>query len=209
MAKNKTNPDQLNFENLKDENFEPIEKINLNENIISDEAITESPQDNIFLIEDEPAPPKKETRGRPKKPIEKKEIVNDTILGDDDDKENDFLNEVKQNPEVITAAQLIPSEAVLLMFDKGMSILFPLLINKVAGTKLRTDDFKLTAEEKKQLKTPLENCMKELKINISNPFVILGITAFAIYGGKAAAALDVTGAELPKKDGRGRPRKNG
>lgn len=207
MAKNKNNPDQLNFENLKDENFEPIEKISLDENIIIDEVITEEPSENIFLIEDEPAP-KKETRGRPRKPIEKKEIVNDTILGEDD-KENDFLNEVKENPEVITAAQLIPSEAVLLMFDKGMSILFPLLINKVAGTKLRTDDFKLTAEEKKQLKTPLENCMKELKINISNPFVILGITAFAIYGGKAAAALDVTGGEVKKADGRGRPRKNG
>jgi hypothetical protein len=198
------NNEQLKFEELEKENLTPIETI-----INDDGAIIEEPQNNIFLIEEETPAPKKETRGRPKKPIEKKEIINNTILGDDDEKENEFLNEVKQNPEVITAAQIIPTEAVLLMFDKGMSILFPFVLNKITGSKLKTDDFKLTAEEKRQLKEPLENCMKELKINISNPFVILGITALAIYGGKAANVLDVTGAEVKKADGRGRPRKNG
>jgi hypothetical protein len=200
------NNEQLKFEELEKENLTPIETI------INDEGvIIEDKQENIFLIDEEPPAPKKETRGRPKKPIEKKEIVNNTILGDDE--ENEFIsdNEPKQplNASHISAAQLIPTEAVLLMFDKGMSILFPFVLNKIAGTKLKTDDFKLTAEEKRQLKEPLENCMKELKINISNPFVILGITALAIYGGKAANVLDVTGAEVKKADGRGRPRKNG
>jgi hypothetical protein len=200
------NNEQLKFEELEKENLTPIETI------INDEGvIIEDKQENIFLIEEEPPAPKKETRGRPRKPIEKKEIVNNTILGDDE--ENEFIsdNEPKQplNASHISAAQLIPTEAVLLMFDKGMSILFPFVLNKIAGTKLKTDDFKLTAEEKRQLKEPLENCMKELKINISNPFVILGITALAIYGGKAANVLDVTGAEVKKADGRGRPRKNG
>jgi hypothetical protein len=200
------NNEQLKFQELEEENLTPIETI------INDEGvIIEDKQENIFLIEEEPPAPKKETRGRPRKPIEKKEVINNTILGDDD--ENEFIsdNEPKQplNPSHISAAQLIPTEAVLLMFDKGMSILFPFVLNKIAGTKLKTDDFKLTAEEKKQLREPLENCMKELKINISNPFVILGITALAIYGGKAANVLDVTGAEVKKADGRGRPRKNG
>jgi hypothetical protein len=200
------NNEQLKFEELETENLTPIETI------INDEGvIIEDKQENIFLIEEEPPAPKKETRGRPRKPIEKKEIVNNTILGDDE--ENEFIsdNEPKQplNASHISAAQLIPTDAVLLMFDKGMSILFPFVLNKIAGTKLKTDDFKLTAEEKKQLREPLENCMKELKINISNPFVILGITALAIYGGKAANVLDVTGAEVKKADGRGRPRKNG
>ena len=200
------NNEQLKFQELETENLTPIETI------INDEGvIIEDKQENIFLIEEEPPAPKKETRGRPRKPIEKKEVVNNTILGDDE--ENEFIsdNEPKQplNASHISAAQLIPTEAVLLMFDKGMSILFPFVLNKIAGTKLKTDDFKLTAEEKRQLKEPLENCMKELKINISNPFVILGITALAIYGGKAANVLDVTGAEVKKADGRGRPRKNG
>jgi hypothetical protein len=200
------NNEQLKFEELETENLTPIETI------INDEGvIIEDKQENIFLIEEEPPAPKKETRGRPKKPIEKKEIVNNTILGDDEESEFISDNEPKQplNASHISAAQLIPTEAVLLMFDKGMSILFPFVLNKIAGTKLKTDDFKLTAEEKRQLKEPLENCMKELKINISNPFVILGITALAIYGGKAANVLDVTGAEVKKADGRGRPRKNG
>jgi len=200
------NNEQLKFEELEKENLTPIETI------INDEGvIIEDKQENIFLIEEEPPAPKKETRGRPRKPIEKKEVINNTILGDDE--ENEFIsdNKPKQplNASHISAAQLIPTEAVLLMFDKGMSILFPFVLNKIAGTKLKTDDFKLTAEEKKQLREPLENCMKELKINISNPFVILGITALAIYGGKAANVLDVTGAEVKKADGRGRPRKNG
>jgi hypothetical protein len=202
------NNEQLKFDKLENPlNLTPIEKI------IEDEQpiIIEETPENIFLIEEEPPAPKKETRGRPKKPIEKKEVINNTILGDDE--ENEFIsdNEPKQplNASHISAAQLIPTEAVLLMFDKGMSILFPFVLNKIAGTKLKTDDFKLTAEEKKQLREPLENCMKELKINISNPFVILGITALAIYGGKAANVLDVTGAEVKKADGRGRPRKNG
>jgi hypothetical protein len=198
--------EQLKFEELENKNLTPIE------NIINDEGvIIESSEDNIFLIEEEPPSPKKETRGRPRKPIEKKEVVNNTILGDDD--ENDFINdnETKQplNASHITAAQLIPTDAVLLMFDKGMSILFPFALNLSTCSKLKKDDFKLTAEEKKQLREPLENCMKELRINISNPFVILGITALAIYGGKAANVLDVTGAEVKKADGRGRPRKNG
>jgi hypothetical protein len=201
------NNEQLKFEELETENLTPIETI------INDEGvIIEEPQENIFLIEEEPPKPKKETRGRPRKPIEKKEIVNNTILGDDEE-ENEFIsdNETKQplNASHISAAQIIPTEAVLLMFDKGMSILFPFVLNKITGSKLKTDDFKLTAEEKRQLKEPLENCMKELKINISNPFVILGITALAIYGGKAANVLDITGAEVKKADGRGRPRKNG
>jgi len=73
------NNEQLKFEELETENLTPIETI------INDEGvIIEDKQENIFLIEEEPPAPKKETRGRPKKPIEKKEIVNNTILGDDE-----------------------------------------------------------------------------------------------------------------------------
>ena len=194
---------QLKFEDLENQNFTPIEKINLEDE--PEKIETEEAEENIFLIEEEEKPEKKETRGRPKK---KPEIKHETeLLGEE--KQDEFIQEEKTlNPSHVTAADLLPTEAVLIAFDKGMSILLPFAINSITGSKFKSHDFKLTTEEKKQLKEPLTACMKELKINISNPFVILGITAFAIYGGKAANVLE-NGSATPKQDGRGRPRKNG
>lgn len=192
--------------------------IDLTENEIPTPEVTED-----FYVEEIPTqdeaeattPQKKDGRGRPKKPIIKKEVIAEPFKTETAREEIFIQEDEKTTPTTAQTGKLnvidvIPADAILLIVDKTFSVIIPAVINRLTGTKLKQEQFKLNTEEKKQLKTPLESALKTIDLNINNPFVILGLTALAVYGGKAAEALNVTGAEEVKKaDGRGRPRKNG
>jgi hypothetical protein len=93
-----------------------------------------------------------------------------------------------------------------------MSVVLPLALNNLAGTKLKPSDLKLTADEKKQLKPSIEACAKTIPINFSNPWIALGITALAVYGAKTVDKINFDNIDAddfaPKTERRGRPRKN-
>lgn len=205
-------------ENLIDE----IEKIE-NQTTYDLTEISETNETNESFFK-EPAPePEKKKKGRPNKqpapPADQKPFgmtPSDEQTFLDQEQNEEFLKNDDASSSLddtkITLNNLIPSDTLIVVIDKLMSVVLPLALNNLAGTKLRPSDLKLTAEEKKQLKPSLEACAKTIPINFQNPWVALGITAVAVYGAKAVDKINFDNVDADdlgaKVERRGRPRKS-
>lgn len=115
---------------------------------------------------------------------------------------------------VVTLASVMPAETLMIVIDKALSVIFPLAINAIAGTRLKPADFKLSADEKKTMKPAVERAAATIKLNFNNPWLVLGITTVAVYGAKAAAHINFDDADAedlgaPRRETRGRKRKEG
>lgn len=185
------------------------------------ETENETPAAESFFKEPEIIPEKKK-RGRPtktptppadKKPFGMTETDEQTFL--DQEQNEEFL----KNDDAISSLEdtkislnnLLPGDTLIVVLDKLMSVVLPLALNNIAGTKLKPSDLKLTAEEKKQLKPSIEACAKTIPINFSNPWTALGITALAVYGAKTMDKINfdnIDADDFVKTERRGRPRKN-
>lgn len=180
---------------------------------------TDAPAAESFFKEPEPTPEKKK-RGRPTKTPPPPPPSKPFGL---DEEEQTFI-EQDENEEFIKADtgstlddtkvslnNLLPGDTLIIVLDKLMSVVLPLALNNLAGTKLKPADLKLTAEEKKQLKPAIEACAKTIPINFSNPWTALGITALAIYGAKTMDKINFDNIDAddlaPKTERRGRPKK--
>lgn len=167
--------------------------------------------------EPEPEQQKTKKRGRPAK-MSTPQVAPEPAKPWGLDETENFVNEPQYISEPslenvkLTLDNIIPGDVLLTVIDKAMSVLLPLALNTVAGTKLKPADFKLTAEEKKTLKPSLEACAKTIPINFSNPWVALGVTAVAVYGAKTVDKINFDNIDAedlgPKVERRGRPRKN-
>jgi len=182
---------------------------------------TETPQDENFFKEPEIKEEKKK-RGRPSKtpapppaskPFGMTETDEQTFIEQDENEEfikadtGSTIDDTK-----ISLNNLLPGDTLIIVLDKLMSVVLPLALNNLAGTKLKPSDLKLTADEKKQLKPSIEACAKTIPINFSNPWIALGITALAVYGAKTVDKINFDNIDAddfaPKTERRGRPRKN-
>lgn len=182
---------------------------------------TETPQDENFFKEPEIKEEKKK-RGRPSKtpppppaskPFGMTETDEQTFIDQEDNEEfikadtGSTIDDTK-----ISLNNLLPGDTLIIVLDKLMSVVLPLALNNLAGTKLKPSDLKLTADEKKQLKPSIEACAKTIPINFSNPWIALGITALAVYGAKTVDKINFDNIDAddfaPKTERRGRPRKN-
>ena len=182
---------------------------------------TETPQDENFFKEPEIKEEKKK-RGRPSKtpappapskPFGMTESDEQTFIDQEDNEEfikadtGSTIDDTK-----ISLNNLLPGDTLIVVLDKLMSVVLPLALNNLAGTKLKPSDLKLTADEKKQLKPSIEACAKTIPINFSNPWIALGITALAVYGAKTVDKINFDNIDAddfaPKTERRGRPRKN-
>ncbi len=204
-------------ENLIDE-IKEIE--NLTSYDLTEISETDAPADENFFKEPEIKEEKKK-RGRPsktpapiiQKPFGMTETDEQTFLDQDDNEEfiksdeGSILDDTK-----LSLNNLLPGDTLIIVIDKLMSIVLPLALNNLAGTKLKPSDLKLTAEEKKQLKPSIEACAKTIPINFSNPWTALAITAVAVYGAKTVDKINFDNIDAddlgPKTERRGRPRKN-
>jgi hypothetical protein len=146
-------------------------------------------------IETEPPAEEKKQKPRTKKSQPKpaepaKEVFGaDTVL----EQEQEHIAPAQDYtlPEqAVTLATLLPAETLLIVIDKALSVILPLALNSLAGTKLRPSDMKLSAEEKRTMKPAIEAAAKTIKLNFNNPWVVLGITTVAVYGAKAAAVIN-------------------
>jgi hypothetical protein len=181
----------------------------------------DTPTAESFFKEPEITPEKKK-RGRPaktpapppiKKPFGLDETTEQTFLEQDENEEfiktdtGSTIDDTK-----ISLNNLLPGDTLIIVLDKLMSVVLPLALNNLAGTKLKPADLKLTAEEKKQLKPAVEACAKTIPVNFSNPWTALGITALAVYGAKTMDKINFDNMDAddfaPKTERRGRPRKS-
>ena len=204
-------------ENLIDE-VKEIE--NLTNYDLTEISETDTPTAESFFKEPEVTPEKKK-RGRPSKtpappPVQKPfglEENEQTFLEQDENEE--FIKSdsgATLDDTKINLSNLLPGDTLIVVLDKLMSVVLPLALNNIAGTKLKPADLKLTAEEKKQLKPSIEACAKTIPINFSNPWTALGITALAVYGAKTMDKINFDNMDAddfaPKTERRGRPRKS-
>jgi hypothetical protein len=201
--------------------IDEIEQIeNLTSYDLNEISENDTPAAENFFKEPEIKEEKKK-RGRPQKtpvpPPDKKpfgmtetdeqtfieqEFNEDFIKAD----EGSTLDDTKLN-----LSNLLPADTLLVVIDKLMSVVLPLALNNLAGTKLKPSDLKLTADERKQLKPSIEACAKTIPINFSNPWVALGITAVAVYGAKTVDKINfdnIDADDFIKTERRGRPRKS-
>ena len=117
----------------------------------------ETPQDENFFKEPEITPEKKK-RGRPSKtppppapskPFGMTETDTQTFIDQEDNEEfiktdtGATLDDTK-----ISLNNLLPGDTLIVVLDKLMSVVLPLALNNLAGTKLKPSDLKLTADEK-------------------------------------------------------------
>ena len=118
-----------------------------------------------------------------------------------------------QSPKNV--GDFMSADAAFLLVDN----LIPLAI--VYGLKMTGRNVKKsvlqagTIKEQNAVKGALDSIMKELNVDLSNPWTRLAVVMVSIYGLKAADVYMNTEPEkvvksdaAPKKDGRGRPRKN-
>jgi hypothetical protein len=181
---------------------------------------TETPQDENFFKEPEIKEEKKK-RGRPSKtptpppaskPFGMTETDEQTFIDQEDNEEFIKADTGTIDDTKISLNNLLPGDTLIIVLDKLMSVVLPLALNNLAGTKLKPSDLKLTADEKKQLKPSIEACAKTIPINFSNPWIALGITALAVYGAKTVDKINFDNIDAddfaPKTERRGRPRKN-
>ncbi len=204
-------------ENLIDE-IEQIESLTNYD--LTEISETETPQGENFFKEPEIKEEKKK-RGRPSKtpappapakPFGMTETEEQTFL--DQEENEDFIktDAGTLDDTKLSLNNLLPGDTLIIVIDKLMSIVLPLALNNIAGTKLKPSDLKLTAEEKKQLKPSIEACAKTIPINFSNPWTALAITAVAVYGAKTVDKINFDNIDAddlgPKTERRGRPRKN-
>lgn len=203
-------------ENLIDE-IKEIE--NLTNYDLTEISETDAPADENFFKEPEIKEEKKK-RGRPsktpappadKKPFGMTETDEQTFLEQEANEEfikadTDTLDDTK-----LSLNNLLPGDTLIIVIDKLMSVVLPLALNNIAGTKLKPSDLKLTADEKKQLKPSIEACAKTIPINFSNPWTALAITAVAVYGAKTVDKINfdnIDADDFIKTERRGRPRKS-
>lgn len=197
MNKQEINPEL--FDQLNSMESKPVEELIL---------INPAEANNVTFAKPEPEPVKKETRGR-KSNAEKAAQGRQTQPAPKPET-GPLPNQPQyvQNPQQkMTLASLLPADSLIVVVDKGMSLLVPLLMNWASDSQLTPDDFKLNAEEKKILKEPLAHCAERIPINLENPWVALAVTAVAIYGGKALQNINFENLGKPAAAKKGRPRK--
>jgi hypothetical protein len=141
-------------------------------------------------------PQKKErAKRRPSKPVPPQ---NAQVFGEQDERtfleQDEDTHVIQEEPNFesgkVALSDLLPADTLIVVLDKIMSIVLPLGINKLAGTKLKPSDFKLTADEKKTLKPALEAAARTIPINFSNPWVALAFVGVAVYGAKAVGHIN-------------------
>jgi hypothetical protein len=201
------------------EEIEEIESLTNYDLTEISENENEAPGLDNFFKEPEPTPEKKK-RGRPTKtptppPIQKPfglEENEQTFLDQEENEEFIKTDGSTIDDTKVNLSNLLPGDTLIIVLDKLMSVVLPLALNNLAGTKLKPADLKLTAEEKKQLKPAVEACSKTIPINFSNPWTALGITALAIYGAKTMDKINFDNIDaddfIPKTERRGRPKKS-
>lgn len=176
------------------------------------------------FIEPETIEPKpKKGRGRPLKPVPPQNnkvfgapnAENDKTFIEQEAAQEYILEDQEQAAGLdgnLNLSHILPTDTFLVVVDKLMSVVIPFGLNKFAGGNFTPADFKLSADEKKTMKPPLEAALKTIKINLNNPWLMLSITAVAVYGAKVVdrvnfdnvGAGDIGG----KTERRGRPRKS-
>jgi predicted secreted protein len=118
--------------------------------------------------------------------------------------ENANAQEEPTEAQGTTLASVFPSGGLVTVLDKLMSVLMPLSINAIAGTKLNKKDFALDASEKKAISPALDEAAKTIPINFNNPWVNLSVVLGGVYLGKTLQVinLDNMGEDKPKKQRR-------
>ena len=162
-------------------------------------GFTETTEEEPTAVEPEaPAEPKpkrtRRTKAEMKQPTEPAEE-----WGNQDEETN--TQEQPQEAQATTLASVFPSGGLIAVLDKLMSVLMPLAINSIAGTKLNKKDFSLDASEKKAISPSLDEAAKTIPINFNNPWVNLSVVLGGVYLGKTLQVinLDNLGEDKPKK----------
>ena len=162
-------------------------------------GFTETTEEEPTAVEPEaPAEPKpkrtRRTKAEMKQPTEPAEE-----WGNQDEETN--TQEQPQEAQATTLASVFPSGGLIAVLDKLMSVLMPLSINAIAGTKLNKKDFALDASEKKAISPSLDEAAKTIPINFNNPWVNLSVVLGGVYLGKTLQVinLDNMGEDKPKK----------
>jgi hypothetical protein len=162
-------------------------------------GFTETTEEEPTAVEPEaPTEPKpkrtRRTKAEMKQPTEPAEE-----WGNQDEETN--TQDEPQEAQGTTLASVFPSGGLIAVLDKLMSVLMPLSINAIAGTKLNKKDFALDASEKKAISPALDEAAKTIPINFNNPWVNLSVVLGGVYLGKTLQVinLDNMGEDKPKK----------
>ena len=192
MAKKKTTaPEEIKpVEEIKPETT-PETVLNL--------GFTETTEQEPTAIEPEPIPEPKPKRTRRTKAEMKQPTEPAEEWGNQDEETN--TQEQPQEAQGTTLASVFPSGGLIAVLDKLMSVLMPLSINAIAGTKLNKKDFALDASEKKAISPALDEAAKTIPINFNYPWVNLSVVLGGVYLGKTLQVinLDNLNEDKPKK----------
>lgn len=186
-----------------------IKKQETPEAIAPEEVAPEAVNLDLSILAQQPTPtavePEAMPEAKPKRTRRTKAELNkptepaETWGGSQDEETN--TQEEPAEAQGTTLASVFPSGGLITVLDKLMSILMPLAINSIAGTKLNKKDFSLDASEKKAISPALDEAAKTIPINFNNPWVTLGVVLGGVYLGKTLQVinLDNLGEDKPKK----------
>lgn len=125
----------------------------------------------------------------------------------------------------INLGKVLNAKFGVTIIDNVVPLMFVFLLRFGLDIKTSKKDFQLTARERDEIEPFVQGALDHININMSNPFVALGVVMAAVYGSKGAevglnkyfekeeakeSKKSVSGYNMDgtvKKDGRGRPRK--
>lgn len=164
------------------------------------ETLEKTTDENLILVQppaelesfSKPEPEQPQKPEKQKKPKRFTPPPVQPILGDNDlfSKEPEKQPEQSQTTTKVTLDTLVSGSVLVNTFDKIMSVIVPLGINKFTDFKIKPSDVAATKDEKKVLEPVVTECAKTLPIDFSNPWVALVFCVFGIYGGKVAEKIN-------------------
>lgn len=131
-------------------------------------------------------------------------------ISEEEEEEANFYQEQQQqnttSDEGSNLGQLVNGEIAVMALDYLGRIAVP-FIGGLLGQKINGKDVALTAGEKRIIQPQLEECLKTVNVNISNPWVALTVVCVSIYSFKVIEISKNKPEGQQSKPGRGRPKK--
>ena len=98
-------------------------------------------------------------------------------------------NTYKEPDGKVNLGEMLGEDAakqIAIGIDFALSGAMALLATKIAKRPVYMENFRQTASEINNFKTCVHECLKTIKLDLSNPWIILGILTVGTYGAKAA-----------------------
>lgn len=101
-------------------------------------------------------------------------------------------------PKMAKMHEIMDGEFAARIFDIIASLLLSLSFEYLLDVDVPRSEFTLKTDERKVLEPILKEILKRMNIDLSNPYIALGIAGASIYGAKTAAVYEANKEKIEK-----------